>query len=241
MPQQLPLPFSFNPELGFEQFHPGANAEQVAHLRRAAAGTGEGLIFLWGEPGSGKSHLLNACCRAACQLRRSVSYLPLGVLRDFGPDMLEGLEHMDLVCLDDLERVAGDEAWEVALFVLFNRLREEGHDLIAASTVPPVQLPILRPDLKTRFGWGLTLKLHAPSDEDKLAALELYARSLGLDLPPQVARFLLAHHRRDPSALRELVDRLDQATLAAQRKLTVPFVKAFLGEAEQAHSRKGLL
>jgi DnaA family protein len=239
MPEQLPLPFSFNPELGFEQFHPGANAEQVAHLRRTAAGSGERLVFLWGEPGSGKTHLLNACCRAACQLHRSVSYLPLGVLRGFGPEMLEGLEYMDLVCLDDLEQVVGDEAWEAALFVLFNRLRDAGHDLIVAAGLPSAQLPIVRPDLRTRFGWGLTLKLHALSDQDKLAVLDLYARSLGLDLPPQVARFLLAHHRRDPSALRELVDRLDQATLAAQRKLTVPFVKAFLGGAEQARSHSG--
>ncbi len=230
MPEQLPLPFTFNPELGFEQFHPGANAEPVRHLRLAAAGAGEHLIFLWGEAGTGKSHLLNACCRFACQLKRSVSYLPLGVLRDFGPEMLEGLEHMDLVCLDDLERVAGDESWEAALFVLFNRLRELDRDLIAAAAVPPAQLPILLPDLKTRFGWGLTLRLQALRDEDKLAVLELYAHSLGLELPPQVGRFLLARHRRDPAALRDLMDRLDQATLAAQRKLTIPFVKSFLGE-----------
>ena len=229
MPEQLPLPFTFNPELGFEQFHPGANAEQVIHLRRAAAGAGERLIFLWGEPGSGKTHLLNACCRAACQLKRSVSYLPLGAVRDFGPELLEGLEHMDLVCLDDLERVAGDAPWEAALFVLFNRLRELGRDLIAAAALPSAQLPIRLPDLKTRFGWGLTLKLQALGDEDKLAVLELYAHSLGLELPPQVGRFILARHRRDPQGLRELVDRLDQATLAAQRKLTIPFVKTLLG------------
>jgi DnaA family protein len=231
MPEQLPLPFTFNPELGFEQFHPGANAEPVRHLQRAAAGTGERLIFLWGQPGSGKTHLLNACCRAACQLKRSVSYLPLGVVRDYGPEMLEGLEHMDLVCLDDLEIIAGDDGWEAALFSLFNRLRERGRDLIAAADSPPAQLPIRLPDLQTRLGWGLTLKLRPLRDQDQLAVLELYARSLGLELPPQVGRFILARHRRDPPALRELVDRLDQATLAAQRKLTVPFVKAFLGGA----------
>ncbi|SMF94659.1 regulatory inactivation of DnaA Hda protein [Methylomagnum ishizawai] len=229
MPEQLPLPFTFNPELGFEQFHAGVNAEQVRHLQRTATGAGESLIFLWGEPGSGKTHLLNACCRTACQLQRTVSYLPLGVVRDYGPEMLEGLEHMDLVCLDDLEQIAGDAAWEEALFELFNRLRDLGRDLIATASAPPARSPIRLPDLKTRFGWGLTLRLQALRDEDKLAVLALYARSLGLDLPPQVGRFLLTHHRRDPQTLRALLERLDQASLAAQHKLTIPFVKRFLG------------
>jgi DnaA family protein len=230
MPQQLPLPFSFNPELGFEQFHPGANAEPVRHLQRTAAGAGEHLIFLWGEAGAGKTHLLNACCRAASQLRRSVSYLPLELFLDYGPEMLEGLEYQDLVCLDDLDRIAGNEAWESALFAFFNQLRELNRDLIVAAAAPPSRLSIRLPDLKTRFGWGLTLRLQPLADEDKLAALELYAHSLGLDLPPQVGRFLLAHYPRDLPALRRLLDQLDHATLAAKRRLTVPFIKAFLGE-----------
>lgn len=229
MPEQLPLPFTFNPELGFEQFHPGVNAEPVRHLQEAAAGTGESLIFLWGEPGTGKSHLLNACCRSACQLMRSVSYLPLATLREYGPDVLEELEYPDLVCLDDVQAVAGDPEWEAALFVLVNRRWELSQDVIASADVPPSQLNI-RPDLRTRLGWGLTLRLHAPGDEDKLAVLDIYARSLGLELPPQVAKFLLAHYRRDLPSLKHIMDRLDHATLAAQHKLTIPFVKTFLGD-----------
>lgn len=229
MPEQLPLPFTFNPELGFEQFHPGQNAEPVRHLQEAAAGAGESLLFLWGEPGTGKSHLLHACCRAACQLKRSVSYLPLAMLREYGPEVLEELEYPDLVCLDDVQAVAGDPEWEAALFVLVNRRWELSQDLIAAAGVPPHRLGI-RPDLGTRLGWGLTLRLQPPDDADRLAILELYARSLGLELPPQVARFLLAHTRRDLPSLKHLLDRLDHATLAAQHKLTIPFVKTFLGE-----------
>jgi DnaA family protein len=230
MPQQLPLPFSFNPELGFEQFHPGLNAEPVAHLKQTAAGTGEHLVFLWGEAETGKTHLLNACCRAATQRARSVSYLPLELFREYGPDVLDGLEHQDLVCLDDLDRVVGDEAWETGLFVLFNRLREAQRDLVVAARAPAARLDIRLPDLKTRFGWGLTLRLHALRDEDKLAVLELEARALGLELPPQVGRFLLAHYPRDLPALRRLLEQLDHATLAAKRRLTVPFLKTILGE-----------
>ncbi|MGZ8247325.1 DnaA regulatory inactivator Hda [Methylomagnum sp.] len=230
MPQQLPLPFSFNPELGFGQFHPGANAEPVGHLQRTAVDEGERLIFLWGETGAGKTHLLNACCKTASQRRRSVSFLPLSIFLDYGPETLDGLEHQDLVCLDDLEAVVGHDAWETGLFSLFNQLREANRSLIVTAKAPPTQLPIRLPDLQTRFGWGLTLRLHPLADADKLAALELHARSLGLELPPQVGKFLLAHYRRDLPALRELLDQLDHATLAAKHRLTIPFVKTFLGE-----------
>jgi DnaA family protein len=109
-------------------------------------------------------------------------------------------------------------------------LRELGNRLIVTAPVPPAELSIRLPDLKTRLGWGLTLRLQALNDDDKLIALGSYARSLGLDLPPQVGRFLLSHYRRDLSSLRRLLDDLDHATLAAKRKLTIPFLKNFLGE-----------
>ena len=230
MPQQLPLPFSFNPEQGFEQFHPGVNAEAVEHLRQTAAGTGEDLVFLWGEAGTGRTNLLNAACRAASRVQRSVSFLPLALFRKCGPGVLEGLEHQHLVCLDDLDSVAGDDTWEAALFTLFNRLRESQRDLIVTAKVPPAELLIRLPDLRTRFGWGLTLHLRAMGDADKLEVLALHARSLGLELPPQVGRFLLAHFPRDLPALLALLEQLDRASLAAQRRLTVPFVKTFLGD-----------
>jgi len=224
------LRFAFNPELGFQQYHSGANTEIVAHLRHTAGGRGDTLIFLWGDPGTGKSHLLNACCQEACQSDLSVSYLPLANLRQYGPSVLDGLEHQDLVCLDDVDAIAGDDSWERALFNLFNCLRELGNRLIVTAPVPPAELPIRLPDLKTRLGWGLTLRLQALNDEDKLIVLGAYARSLGLDLPPQVGRFLLSHYRRDLSSLRGLLDDLDHATLAAKRKLTIPFLKNYLGE-----------
>lgn len=235
MAEQLPLRFAFNPELGFQQYHSGGNLEIVAHLKQAAGGHGETLVFLWGEPGTGKSHLLNACCREACQNGLSVSYLPLAGLREYGPGVVDGLEHQDLVCLDDVDLIAGDDAWERALFNLFNRLREHGNRLIATAGVPPAELPIHLPDLKTRLGWGLTLRVQPLNDDEKLLVLGAYARSLGLDLPPQVGRFLLSHHRRDLSSLKRLLDELDHATLAAKRKLTIPFLRTCLQNAASEH------
>jgi len=229
MSQQLPLPFFFNPEHGFEEYFSGCNAEAVDHLRRAAQGRGEPLVFLWGEAGVGKTHLLHACCRDASRARLFVSYLPLRLVRDYGCEMLDGLEDQDLVCLDDLDAIAGDVAWEQALFDLFNRLRDAGHGLIVTAQAPPDALGLRLPDLKTRLSWGLTLLLRPLADADKLSALSLRAKQLGLDIPPAVGRFLLSNYRRDLPGLLELIGQLDIATLAAKRKLTIPFLKSFLG------------
>jgi DnaA family protein len=228
MAEQIPLHFAFNPELSFERFLPGSNAEVVQHLRAGVREGGEPLVFLWGESGSGKSHLLNACCREAAQVSRSISYLPLALLADYGPVMLEGLDDQDLVCLDDLDAVVGRDEWEAALFTLFNELRSHQRTLVVSANQPPGQLPVALPDLKTRFGWGLTLRLQPMNDADRLSLLDLHAHSLGLELSPRVGQFLLNHYQRDVQNLRILLDELDQATLAAKRKLTIPFLKTYL-------------
>jgi DnaA family protein len=228
--RQLPLPLAFNPEHDFEEYYPGGNAEAVGHLRNAARGEGEPFIYLWGEAGLGKTHLLHACCREAHRAGLTVSYVPLRAVREYGGNVLDGLEEQDLVCLDDLETVAGDESWEQALFDLFNRLRDERHGFIISARTLPGELPVVLPDLKTRFSWGLTLLLRDFSDADKIAALSLRARLRGLELPPAVGRFLLSNCRRDLPGLMELLEQLDRATLAAKRKLTIPFIKNFLAE-----------
>jgi DnaA family protein len=230
MSRQLPLPFFFTPEHGFDEYFAGGNAEAVEHLRRAAQGKAEPLIFLWGDAGLGKTHLLHAGCREAHRAGLSVSYLPLGLVHEFGGGILDGLEDQDLVCLDDVDAVAGDADWEQALFDLFNRLRDAGHGLIVTAQCPPDNLTVRLPDLKTRLSWGLTLMLRPLADTDKLAALSLRAKQLGLDVPPAVGRFLLSQYRRDLPGLLELVGQLDSATLAAKRKLTIPFLKTFLEE-----------
>lgn len=230
MSRQLPLPFFFTPEHGFDEYYPGGNAEAVEHLRRAARGGDQPLIFLWGEPGLGKTHLLHACCREAHRAGLYVSYLPLELVRDFGGEILDGLEDQDLVCLDDLDSIVGDTAWEQALFGLFNRLRDAGRSLIVTAQTAPDGMTVGLPDLKTRLSWGLTLMLRPLADADKLAALSLRAKQLGLDVPPSVGRFLLGNYHRDLPSLLELIEQLDSATLAAKRKLTIPFLKSFLEE-----------
>lgn len=230
MPEQLALPLGFNPQLGFEQFWPGPHGEVLAHLRDAARDMREELIVIWGGHGTGKTHLLNACCAEASRAGRSATYLPLSLLRQHGPEALEGLSDYAVVCLDDLQSIAGDLAIEKALFEFFNRARDARRQLLASAALPPPQLPFALPDLSSRLAWGLTLRLQDLDDEDTLQAMNLKARALGLELPPPVGRFLLQRVRRDLSALDALLVKLDGASLAAQRKLTVPFVKLHLGD-----------
>jgi DnaA family protein len=225
---QIPLHFEFKADKTFENFFPDGHREIIAHLKNAAAGRGEQQLFLWGERGSGKSHLLQACCREAHRLQHSAFYLDLAAEPLPGPAILDGLDEFDLVCLDNVETPAGNAAWEQALFHFYNRCRDRARRLIVGSIQPPGELPLRLPDLKTRLAWGLTLHLRTYDEAEKIALLAFKARQLGFDITPQVGRFLLLHYARDLPSLWVLLDKLDRETLAAKRKLTVPFLKQIL-------------
>lgn len=228
MTSQIPLQLHFNPEQSFAAYVAGPNGAALAALQACTKGGGEPLVYLWGDAGLGKSHLLNACCQAAQAAGRRSAYLPLAELHRHGPDLLEGMEQLDLLCLDDVQAVAGDDAWELALFDLFNRLRDAGKHLAVAADTAPAQLALALPDLRSRFSWGLSVRLQALADDDKLAAVSRRAHQLGMEITPAVGRYLLAHCPRDLPSLWRLLGRLDHATLAAQRKLTIPFLKTYL-------------
>ena len=229
MPQQLPLPLGLNPELSFAQFWPGPNREAVEQLRQIALGQGEALILIWGDPGNGKSHLLNACCSGAADHGYSAAYFPMRLLHEHGPAVLDGAETYPIICIDDIDAMAGQPDWELGLFNLFNRLREAGHRLVISASLPPAQMNVNLPDLTSRLAWGLTLRLQHPDEEDTRHILQMKSRSLGLEMPDAVARFLMNHAQRDLPTLTALLDQLDRASLVAQRRLTIPFVKELIG------------
>lgn len=226
---QVPLAFEFQANQTFASYFAGGNAEIVTQLQALADQGHEQQIFVWGEAGCGKTHLLQACCQAAKSNGKEPFYLKFGQqLPD--PGLLEGLEEMDLVVFDDLQNIAGNDDWELALFAFYNSHRQNGHKLLLAADCPPKFLPIILPDLKTRMSWGLTLKIHQLSDHEMLEALQVKARHLGFDLSPLVGRFLLNHYVHDFPALWQLLKKIDHATLAAQRKLTIPFLKQILAD-----------
>lgn len=230
MAEQIPIQFDIQAEQSFSSFYSASHQQIIQHLTDCASGSGEQLIYLWGDEGLGKTHLLQACCQHAHQLQRSAFYLPLQKAQLPPPGVLDGLESFDLVCIDNIELCAGHLEWEVALFNLYNLNRENDHQLIISAHSPPSFLPLELADLKTRMGWGLTLKLQALSDTERIAALTCKARYLGFDISPQVGKFLIKHYVRDLPALWTLLPRLEQATLIAKRKLTVPFLKQILAD-----------
>ena len=223
-PAQLPLKLSLRESATFAGFFPAGNEAAVHALRQAT----EPYVFLAGVEGSGKTHLLQAACHAARESGASSAYIPLARQDELSPGVLEGLEHVELVCLDDVDAVAGNATWELALFNLFNQIHgTDGRLLITGSEVP-THLPIGLADLASRLTWGPVFQLRVLADEHKTAALQLRAASRGVELPDEVATYLLRRCPRDLTSLFALLDRLDTASLAAQRRLTIPFVRQFV-------------
>lgn len=230
MAQQLPLHFEFRANQTFKDFFPGANQETVTHLQKCIADLGEQQIFLWGTSGQGKSHLLQACCHQAQKQKISSFYFDLSKATLPDPSLLNGLDEYDVVCFDNIEHIAGNAAWEQAFFNFFNQHRDLGHKLIVSAAVAPQDIAIQLPDLKTRLSWGLTLKIQPLSDSDRIEALIFKADQMGFEIAPQAGRFLLLHYDRDLASLWGLLEKLDKASLAAKRKLTIPFLKQILDQ-----------
>lgn len=231
--QQLALDIRWTDIASLDSFVAGANQQAVDAVRRAAMGFGERLLFLYGPGPLGKSHLLQAACREAGERGFKAAYLPLREFQGMPPgSVLAGMESMDLLALDDLQVLAGEADWEEHFFYLFNRTRASGGHMLLSADRRPADLSLVLPDLASRLQWGLTLRLEPLDDAGKLQGLQARAAARGLELPDDTGRFLLSRYARDLGGLFQLLDRLDGASLAAQRRLTIPFVRQVLGGEE---------
>ena len=225
---QLPLGLVLRDSARFNSYFPGHNLETVQGLQRSATGNGEPLVFVAGATGMGKTHLLQAACYEAAQSGRTTGYLPLQELLAYTTTVFDGLEQLDLICIDDVSAIAAQVDWECSLFDLFNRVRQCGGTLLIAGEKRPDQAGFQLPDLVSRLGWGVTYVLKPLADHDVIAALACRARARGLQLPEETAQYLLRRFPRDLATLVALYDTLDMASLIEQRRLTVPFVKSVL-------------
>ena len=228
-PSQLSLPLSLPDDETFNSFYAWENASLLSAIQAAINQPHGSYLYLWSRDGGGKSHLLHAACAEVSSKDRAVGYVPLDKRAWFVPDVLEGMEHLSLVCIDNVQCIAGDEEWEMALFNLYNRILETGKTcLLITGDRPPRQIPLQLPDLASRLDWGQIYKLHPLSDDEKIQALQLRAKLRGFELPEDVGRFILKRLDRQMRTLFDMLDRLDHASIVAQRKLTIPFVKDIL-------------
>jgi DnaA family protein len=220
--KQLAFDFSVITPPTFDNFVLGCNAEVVESLRAIVSpDCTERCVYLWGARASGRTHLLKAAVTALQGRGARAAYFRC--TPDDAPD--EALQAMDAVAIDDVERLS--ENGQIALFNLYNVLREQGATLLAAGHVAPMQLD-LRPDVVTRLGWGLVYEVHALTDEEKTRALADRASARGFTLQPDVSQYLLTHARRDMPALLAVLDALDRYSLEAKRPVTVPLLRELL-------------
>lgn len=233
---QLPLPLHLPDSATFSNLVQGANAEAIAHVQQCLSTDEpkEGIqaVYMWGGSGCGKTHMLQAACHALIVRGEAAAFLPLQEFEQLDPLMLAGLENLALVCIDDVDAIAGQRDWEEALFHLYNRMQTARGQLLLVGKTPPPELGLGLADFSSRLSWGCVFQLQWLNDDEKKQALQLRAKSRGFSLPEEVCNYLLRYFQRDMHALFALLDRLDVASLVAQRRLTVPFVKTVLAKSD---------
>ena len=230
---QLPLGFEPGELFTFDSLVAGTNSVAVGIAQRTALelrlDSSEKQLYFWGEAGLGKSHLLQACCNLAAKNHHTVCYLTQTEILGQSVDMFDGLEQVELICLDDIDSWLINADWERALFNLINNVRENNNCLLMASAHPPEEAFVKLPDLRSRLGWGPVFHLQELTDKEKYQALRYRAKQSGLELPENVADYLMQRYPRDMFGLFERLAVLDQASMAMQRKLTIPLIKSVFG------------
>lgn len=227
--RQLPLGISLRVSARFSTYLAGPNEGAVRSLQSLRRALREPPLWLCGPAGAGKTHLLQAACAAAGVAGGRALYLPLAERDRFAPGMLEGAEDLDALLLDDLDAVAGDEGWEHALFAAYNELQEAGGRLVVAAAGPPALTGWQLPDLRSRLSASTLHALRLLPESLHGDALLARAGQLGLELAQEPLTYLLRHGPRSFARLCEVLDEVDRASLANQRKVTVPLIRQVMG------------
>jgi DnaA family protein len=222
---QLALPLQLADHAVFASYLATGNETLVATLLDIANGIDKHGCWFWGAPSTGKTHLLQASCETAGD---RATYVPLSMLTAAGPQVLDGLASRELICIDDIQRVVGDSAWEAALFDLCNQVTDSGGQLVVAANSAPRECPIVLADLQSRLARLPVFQIQSLGETERAQALQLRSRHRGLELPDDTARYLLTRSRRDMASLYEVLDRLDKEALRAKRRLTIPFARTVL-------------
>lgn len=225
---QLLLPVSINASQTFDSFVNCEDEVLLEQLHQAISKTEFTSVFIAGAQGSGKTHLLNACCHAANELNKTSILLPLEQMLGMSAQMLDGIEDIDLVCIDNIELIKGDMEWQKAIFNLYNFLMQSNATLIITGSDTSHNLTLELPDLASRLQWATPFQLHQLSEQDKTVALIHHAHLMGFELSEDVAKFMLSRLPRKMDFLMQALNTLARQSIEKQRVVTVPFVKEVL-------------
>ncbi len=224
---QLALRLTGQPEKSLENFVEPGNSHLVLAIRKFLDHANELLLYLAGPKATGKTHLLLAAAQNAGDGHGQ--YLTMDELVQHPPEVLDGMENHQLLCIDNIELVRGHTDWQVALFHLFNRCQATKCKWLVAAHQVPSAISFGLPDLQSRLGWGVVLRLPELSEELRLRVLKQQADHFGLELREEVQRYLIKRSPRDLSSLTELLYQLERRSLAEKRGITIPFIKACFG------------
>lgn len=228
-PRQLPLEMRLSDEARFENFYTSsANLHTVEYLSKTKPGQVVPLIYLWGAMGTGRSHLLQAMCHQSSAAGRASIYIPLAEKQRYHPDMLQGVAELSLVCLDDVDQIAGNKEWELALFNTYNQIIDNGTQLLITANSAPANLKILLADLASRLCSGLIFQLHSLGDTEKRSVLRMRAKKRGMNLNSQAAAYLLLRADRDMHTLMDILGTLDVRSFEEKRLLSIALIKETL-------------
>lgn len=225
---QIPFQFGNFQQNDLASYLPGENRTILLLLNTIANKESTHSLYLWGSSGTGKTHLLQAVCKQANELNLHVAYIPLKQHKDISPEILHDLGELDLVCIDDLECISGQIEWQQGLTWLYNELRDNHNSLIISADISATNIALEVDDLKSRLSWDQVYQIKSPTDELKIEILKQKAEARSFELSDDVIEFLIRRVDRNLGSLIKILDEIDHASLAAKRKVTVPFVKELI-------------
>jgi len=228
-PSQLLLNIKLTDDATFENYVGDSAIPQTLMRQLHQSDDYLWYLYLWGVVGVGCSHLLQAACHEGRSMGLTCVYLSLSEPETMSASILAGLEKLDLVCIDNVEEVIGNSGWEEALFHLFNQVKESENKLLIAARSPPGNIDFSLADLQSRLTSGLIYQVKPLSDEQKVQAFQLRAKNRGMQVDRDLAKFIITRSSRDTRCLFRSLDKLDEASLHHQRRLTISFAKQVLG------------
>ncbi|MCD6045007.1 MAG: DnaA-related protein [Gammaproteobacteria bacterium] len=212
----------------FANFYGGLNKNIVDYLQKELLPQ-KTSAYLWGSPGCGLTHLLHALCETANALHKTTMYLSLKEASLYTPEILANVEQVDILCIDDIDAVVGQALWEEALFDAYNRMQDKDNIWVCTAKTSVRGLNCSLADLQSRLSWGQVFHIELLTEAERAAVLQLRAKERGMIVSDEVIHFLLNHYQRDLGVLLLLLEKLDGASLAEKKRLTIPFVKDVLG------------